>query len=195
MRFFPEPQTLEQAVATSQFANAWGVKLLIERCRQRKGECGGILIWKNADQWPCLDHGFYDYYGHPRAVVTWATRAFAPVAVSITQHFHDPDANLELWLVNDLYRPVEGQVVLAAQAIDEWGRVVAKHVLHAGPVYVGADEVRCLFTYPAQGFDRARTVFLASFESRDRSIQHQATYTLLPETAYRYYVVGGNLDQ
>jgi hypothetical protein len=192
MRFFPEPHSLEEAIETSQFANAWGVKLLIERCRQQKGECGGILIWKNADQWPCLDHGFYDYYGHPRAVVAWARHAFAPVAISMAQHFDDENADLEVWLVSDLYRQLGGHAVLRALTIDQGGKTVGETVLQRATVEVAPDDARCLFTYPVRGFDRARTVFVASFESRDGTTKHQATYTLLPETAYRYHVVEGH---
>jgi hypothetical protein len=59
-------------------------------------------------------------------------------------------------------------------------------------VGVAPDDACCLFAHPVQGFDRARTVFLASFESQDGATKHQATYTLMPETAYRYHVTGGH---
>jgi beta-mannosidase len=190
MRFFPEPRSLEEAVETSQFATAWGVKLLIERCRQQKGACGGILVWKNADQWPSLDHGFYDYYGHPRAVYAWSKLAFVPVAISITQHFEDPCADLEVWLVNDLVAPVAGQVTLSALTIDAQGRQVSTTVLAAQPARIGPDDACCVFTYPVKGFDPARTVFVAVFVSQDGATTHEATYTLAPETAYVYHILG-----
>ena len=191
LRFFVEPQSLEEAVEASQFANAWGVKLLIDRCRQQKGECGGVLIWKNADQWPCLDHGFFDYYGHPRMVYAWSKRAFAPVAVSMMQHYADERADLEVWLVNDLYEPVAGQVTLTAVTIDEQGNVLEQVALCREAAEVGPDDSQCLFTHSVKGFDGEHTVFLASFESYDESRRHQSTYTLVPRTAYRYHVLGG----
>ena len=151
MRFFPEPQSLEEAVETSQFANAWGVKMLIERCRQQKGECGGILVWKNADQWPCLDHGFFDYYGHPRAVYAWSKHAYAPVAISITQHFADEYADLEVWLVNDLYKPIAGQVTLYALTIDTHGNNSQQRSCSAKKLSrLIPDDACCLFTYHGQ---------------------------------------------
>src|SRR5690606_11066289 len=59
--YFDHVDSLEKAVEISQFAHAWGSKLIVERCRQRKYDCRRVLLWKLAASWPCADGMVVDY--------------------------------------------------------------------------------------------------------------------------------------
>jgi len=189
--FFKTPGNLEEAVIVSQFAQAWGMKLLIEQCRRRKGECGGILIWKTADQWPAYDHGVFDYFGHPRIYAAWIKEAFRPVAPSITQDRGDPaGANLELWLSNDHPHAVAGELRFAALQIAPDGSILGERALSATRVELKADGIERIGSFCVAEFGAEDTLFRTQFTGEVAADTVVQTYAIDPQVAYRYHMLG-----
>jgi len=189
LQFFAEPKDLADAVEISQFANAWGVKLLVEQCRRRKYECGGILVWKMADSWACYDHGLFDFSMQPRSVYDWLKRTFQNVIASITQPLEDP-SKLEAWVTNDELLTLDGELTLRALLIDQHGCVLESRDLQVAKTVVQADTSLRVLTTPVAGLIPESTVLLAEFRDEDGQVRASATYTLAPRAAYLYHVKG-----
>ena len=109
---FQPLRNYQEAVAVSQFAQAWGYKALIEHHRLRRTVCGGLLLWKLNDAWPALDAGLLDYDLQPRLSLDFVREAFRPVAVLTEQNDEHPD-QLHVAVVNDTRQPAQGSLRLA----------------------------------------------------------------------------------
>ncbi len=95
---FSSMNSLEEAIAVSQFAQAWGAMVLFLHCRRRWPDTGGVLWWKLDDCWPCMDGGIIDYAGIPRTVYHAIKYAVTP---RILVFFQCPETDeVELYLVN-----------------------------------------------------------------------------------------------
>ena len=99
--FLPHPENVEDAVLVSQFAQAWGYKRLVEHCRQRSEECGGIVLWKLNDCWPAVDAGLLDWEGTPRLAYDFVKESNKPVAVSVESSVNDDYSQSRIWVHND----------------------------------------------------------------------------------------------
>jgi len=190
-KFFQEPTNVEEAVVISQFANAWGTKYLVERCRQRKYDCGGILIWKMGDQWPCHDYGLIDYNLYPRMVYDWTKKAFEPVIAFIQQDWRDTKSDLQFWVSNDRQQDVAGKLSVKELLIEEDGSVTSESELWAQDVSVPADTSQSCGTQALKDYDVKHVVFSIDFVAADKSVSYSTTYTLDPRAAYLYHVAGG----
>jgi len=194
-RFFDRPRDLDDAIAISQFGHAWGLKTLIEHCRRRKlppspsgaYECGGIMLWKLDDAWPCADGGLLDYYLRPRAALDWVRRAFQPLAISMRHDTANPGADIEVWIVNDLPRAVAGRMEARIVEIGEDKRIQSSRLACSLDVETPADSAAPYFTLPCAGLDPSRTVLAASFHETDGVIESESTFTLEPRVAYLYH--------
>ena len=111
-KHFQAPGNYREAVAVSQFAQAWGYKALIEHHRMRKEKCGGLLLWKLNDAWPALDGGLLDYDLQERLALDFVREAFRPVAVVTEQNYDHPD-HLNVAVVNDTREPERGSLRMA----------------------------------------------------------------------------------
>lgn len=135
--FFREPKNLAEAVEISQFAQAWGYKRLVEHCRRRREECGGIVLWKLNDCWPANDAGLLDWEQTPRLSYQFVREAYQPVAVSVETSLEGPyDGQLRIWLHNDSLEKVQGTVSW------QWYRVGADLIEEIG--IAGTEEVEAL---------------------------------------------------
>jgi beta-mannosidase len=185
--FFKTPGNLEEAVEVSQFARAWGLKLLIEQCRRRKDECGGILVWKTSDQWPSYDHGLFDYYGHQRLDAEWIKEAYRPLAVSMTQDWRKQAAALEVWLSNDSSSSVTGMLKLERLVVTETGEATEVCLIHESAQTIEADTSRLVASFPVDACDLEQTLFRLRFAGEGMPAPCHSTYTSCPAVAYRYH--------
>lgn len=190
--YFAETDNIEQAVVVSQFAQAWGAKLMAEQCRRRQAECGGMLYWKTADQWPCYDQGAFDYHGFPRPVYHWLREAFRPVLLSLTQDWRgDERGDLQLWLSCDTLHPVAGTVSLEAVLQSPAGELRERRLLYTGLASCASGESRrlALIAIPADCAAET-TVYRALLRDAASDTLALSTYSAAPRAAYLHHVLG-----
>ncbi|MCX7013329.1 MAG: hypothetical protein NTW86_12375 [Candidatus Sumerlaeota bacterium] len=186
-KFLARPQSLDEAIRISQFGQAWGLKLLIERCRQRKFDCGGVMLWKLNDAWPCADGGLLDYYLRPRLALEWVRRAYQPVAVSMSQDPADPRADVEVWVVNDLHRAMGGMLELRVVEVAENGQAIRTAETRREKIEAPADSAQPYFAVSVAALDPSKTVLVAALQETDGTIESESTFTLEPRVAYLYH--------
>jgi len=182
VRFFGEANSLDARIELSQFAQAYGTRLLIEQCRRRKKECGGILIWKTADQWPGCDQGIHDYAGVLRPVYAAIRDAFAPVIVSISQGFGPTGDDIEWWLLSDSEYPVRGSFTGSALSLAS-GHTKKLFTLE---LELDPDQGKRAFALPIKNFNRQEDILIGHFQADDRSTPLRNWYALEPRTAFLY---------
>jgi beta-mannosidase len=118
LKEFGEPHNIEEFVSLTQVSQAEFYKFAYEHFRSRKYLCGGGIMWKLADTWPCLENSVIDYWGHPKPALYFLKRVFAPFLA----FFRDNGETISLWLSNDSYVPVSARLEL--QYIDFRGKVL-----------------------------------------------------------------------
>jgi hypothetical protein len=186
INYFDSCDSIEKAVEISQFAHAWGTKLLAERCRQRMFDCGGVLLWKITASWPCADGMAVDYYLRPLPSLEYMREAYKPVSVSITQPFDDPQADLEIYVCSDRLGETEGVLEVTAVAMDgmpwEPGRVYFRT---SQPYIAAGNSSQVAARIPVQGMNPSSTVICAVFQHVASQEPARGLFTLEPRVAYR----------
>ncbi len=179
---------LGEAVEKSQFAQAWGMKLLAEVCRLQKYECGGVLLWKLTECWPCFDLGMIDYYLREKPVLAYIRGAYAPVAVSFMQDYRRNDADIEVFCVNDTRNALHGTVHILAVRANPSGAPEVVAEIATLEAEIGPDESARVHTFPCTEFDPNTTVFLAGLHVESPApVQKQTpvgAYSCRPAAAY-----------
>lgn len=183
---FGEPRDLEEAIALTQFAQAWGYKLLMERCRQRWPDCGGAVLWKLNDTWPCVDAGLFDYFLRPRLAYDFVKAACAPVAVSLTQDPVAPDEQVQLWLCHEGNGAHSGRYGLSLGLLQPDGSMEYQKSW-SGSATVAANSAAVLIAVSLAGVDAARACYQANWTSADGRVTASALYTLTPRTAWLWH--------
>jgi len=100
--------SIEDFVAASQAAQAYGLKFAAEHYRRRKPACGGCMFWQFNEPWPAVVWSIVDYYLEPKAGYEAVKSAYAPLQLSLTpakRWCRSGDRFCaQVWLVNDLYK-------------------------------------------------------------------------------------------
>ncbi len=175
--------TIEEAVRVSQFAHAWGSKLLVERCRQRNPDCGGVLLWKFNAVWPCADGQYIDFFGEKMLGYDYVREAMKPVAVSLTQPFDRPESDVEVFVCNDLPRAIVGTLDLAVLAADP--SATERLALSRIEFQIAAGESLRVASCPIGGLDPATAGFAARITTGDKpGMEAFGLFTLLPSASY-----------
>ena len=118
--WFRLPAGFENTLWTSQILQGMAIKYAVEHWRRSMPRGMGTLYWQLNDTWPVASWSSIDYFGRWKALHYMAARFFAPVLVSGVE-----DAGrglLDIWISNDLDRPVRGN--LCCKAYDPAGRVL-----------------------------------------------------------------------
>lgn len=178
---FSSCDDIEAAVEVSQFAQAWGAKVLFEHCRARWPETGGVLWWKLNDCWPCMDGGLYDYELRPRMIVQAMRAAAAPALLCVGQPPRED--KLELRLINHSDDQISGTFALEVWQLGK-----------AGPqdgVVLGAEVMAwatgILGDLPlTDDLDPETTVFRTAVYETDAPV-HTSVWALSPKAAWRCY--------
>lgn len=179
--------SLEEAVEVSQFAHAWGSKLLIERCRQRQGDCGGVLLWKFNAVWPCCDGQYIDFYGEKLLGYDYVREAMKPVAVSLTQAFDSPDGDVEVYIANDLSDTVTSKLRTAVVEVGPNGDVRKIACEPTVDCEMAANSSRRVALLPVSDVDPDATAFLAMIDSPTAPVPRSVgLFSLRPGVAYRF---------
>ncbi|WP_127584262.1 beta-mannosidase [Paenibacillus koleovorans] len=109
-QYFGKPETLEEYIWLSQYAQGNGYKAFVEHFRSRKYDCGGFAIWKYTDAWPCGCMTLVDYHLTNKISFYYTKRASSPVLLSLKY----AEDRFEVWVINDELRPVQGIVSVEA---------------------------------------------------------------------------------
>ncbi len=112
---FGEPKSVEEYVTLTQLAQAQTYKFTIESFRRRKFHCSGSLFWQYNDPWPTMCWSVVDYYHKPKASYFWSQRACQNI-LPVFKENHD--GSLEVWVINDTLRPVQGKLEILYQDFD-----------------------------------------------------------------------------
>jgi beta-mannosidase len=105
--------SLEDFIAASQRAQAYGLKLGIEHFRRRKASGGGgALVWQLNEPWPAISWSLLDFYRQPKPAYEEVKWLFSPVLLSVelpARRFRPGDPlQARVWIVNDLAEPLPG---------------------------------------------------------------------------------------
>ncbi len=111
---FGEPHNLEEYISLTQLAQAESFKFAIEHFRRRKYDCGGCISWKFVDTWPSICCSLVDYYLNPKMVYYYVKKASSPILIS----FKEEKDGVSLWLINDTYESVKGNLLFAHRRFD-----------------------------------------------------------------------------
>lgn len=180
---------IKNAVEISQFAHAWGIKLLAERMRQRMFDSGGVFLWKLTASWPCADGMVVDYYLHPLLSFEYMREAYKTVAVSLTQSFDDNMADVNVYICNDHMYNIEGKLRIAAVEVDfnaENNNLLLKTCIFkeykinaAANCSLLADKIFI------QGLNRQSVVFGAEFIWLEAEESSMGLFSLEPRTIFK----------
>ncbi|MGZ0654589.1 glycosyl hydrolase 2 galactose-binding domain-containing protein [Coraliomargarita sp. W4R53] len=187
IRYFDTPNTLEERICVSQFAQAYGTRLLIEQCRRRMNHCGGILLWKTADQWPCCDQGIFDSGGFLRPYYHAVKDAFRSISVSIVQDWKSKSKDIEIWLCSDLEYQTNGTITI--DCIDLSSNKKA-HLLYEKEIATSALKSERIAKIELKGIDANQAIIRACYTRADTTDDEKNTtswYALVPAAAYRYH--------
>lgn len=103
--FFGElPDTIEDYILASQIVQAEAFKFWIERARQRKWFCSGILWWNLIDSWPQFSDSVVDYYFQKKLAYGYIKRSQEPILLCLGE---PKDGELILFLINDTLKRME----------------------------------------------------------------------------------------
>ena len=94
---------LSRVVSGEVMASAFG------EWRRNGSSCAGGIVWFLRDLWPGAGWGVVDSLGNPKAAWHYLKRAFAPVALFIT---NEGVNGLALHAVNDTAQPISARIVL-----------------------------------------------------------------------------------
>jgi beta-mannosidase len=185
VRYFDTIDSLEKAVEVSQFAHAWGTKLIAERCRQRKFDCGGVLLWKLAASWPCADGMVVDYYLRALLSLEYMREAYKMVNVSITQDFADSHADAEVYVSNDLLREMKGTLEIFTTEVDEEGKMDKFCRLELMDLVIEANSSKPVRRIRTVGLNVENFVIGAVLRLEGYAEYAVGLFTLEPRAAYR----------
>lgn len=103
--FFGEvPNNIEDYILASQVVQAEALKFWIERLRQRKWFCSGILWWNIIDCWPQFSDSIVDYYFKKKLAYDYIKKSQHPVLSCLGE---PEDGKISLFLINDTLEDVK----------------------------------------------------------------------------------------
>ncbi len=105
------PSNLEEHVAATQVAQAYGFQVAIEHFRRRKYRTSGAIFWQLNEPWGCISWSVVDYYRQPKLAYEWIKRLYSPVLVSLVYPWKRYRAGelfqAQVWAINDYLEPFE----------------------------------------------------------------------------------------
>ena len=97
---------IEEFIAATQRAQAFGLQIAIEHVRRRKPQTAGVAVWQLNDCWPAISWSVVDYYGNPKMGYNELKRLYAPVfasfAYALATRRGGDVVRGDLWVMNDL---------------------------------------------------------------------------------------------
>jgi beta-mannosidase len=117
------PDYLERLAYVSQLLQADYLRYAIETHRRAMPYCMGTMYWQLNDLWPVVSWSTVDYYGRWKAAHYAVRDAYRPLIAST----EDDGTTLQVWIVNDLQRAVDGTLDLQLMTFD--GTVLYRNTL------------------------------------------------------------------
>ena len=100
----------------SQLSQAFGVGLAIEAQRAAKPRSWGSLYWQLNDAWPVISWSSIDYAGNKKILHDDLKVLYAPILIGVLP---TTDGNFTVYAVSDLYREINGTLVLNVRDFDK----------------------------------------------------------------------------
>jgi len=155
------PETLEEYIRVSQLLQAEAYKYWIEKCRRRKFNNSGIVLWNVTDCWPQCSDSIIDYYRRPKLAYYYVKLAFSPVLILAEKS----EKEIVLWVINDTLKSISGH----------WRVLHCEYPnkimdTHEGKVYVPANSSRIVGRLSAETLrirDKSREYLLMEISSNE----------------------------
>ena len=100
----------------SQLSQSYGVGLAIEAQRAAKPRSWGSLYWQLNDAWPVISWSSIDYAGNKKLLHKDLKVLYAPILIGVLP---TTDGNFTVYAVSDLYREINGTLVLNVRDFDK----------------------------------------------------------------------------
>ncbi|MBL4700684.1 MAG: hypothetical protein JKX85_05435, partial [Phycisphaeraceae bacterium] len=179
---FADLKNLDQAIEVSQFAQGLGMSRLAEHCRIRKGECGGVVLWKINDCWPSVDSGLIDYSLQPRAGLAAIAQAYEPVAIAMENPIEgEHTSEVEIWGLNGILADVEGHLKWQCWKMTDSGFDLDEE--QTCPVSLPANASTLLCRLPIKTQRTDELAWTAQLQLSDGTVRN-TMYSLAPRTIY-----------
>lgn len=112
---YKDTNNLEKFVYISQLVQRDGIAQAIEAHRIQRDKCSGTLLWQLNDCWPVASWSCIDVAGHPKALYYALPSLYANVAIASRRLSQD---SIELYVINDAFETVAGELVWAIRKMD-----------------------------------------------------------------------------
>ena len=155
---FKDTNNLNKFVYISQLVQADGIAQAIEAHRIQHEKCSGTLFWQLNDCWPVASWSCIDVAGNPKALYYRLPQLYANVAIASR---HISQDTIELYLINDGFTTVSGQLDWTIQTMD--GQLV--------------NSAGALTSAPANSSVKAATVVLPKGVKNAGNVYLEATFT------------------
>ena len=110
----PGVDSLEGFVRASQQAQVRGLQIMIEHARRRKGRVSGCAFWQFNEPWPAICWSVVDYGRYLKPAYFKIKELYNPILLSFAYPLIPRAAGDlvlgDLWVINDLLRPVRGEI-------------------------------------------------------------------------------------
>lgn len=134
------PETLEDFILASQFAQAEALKFFIEMTRLKKWHRTGMIWWNVMDGWPQISDGVVDYYFNRKLAYYYIRRVQQPVCMMVDEQKYwtcrvvvgndsreDARGHYRLWDADSGKTLLEGDYTTAANENSEVGAIPVFH--------------------------------------------------------------------
>jgi len=169
------PDRLEDYVLASQIVQAEALKFWIERARQRKFECGGILWWNVMDCWPQFSDAVVDYYFRKKLAYDYIKRVQRPLLISLSEQVAD---ELPIIVINDTLNNVTVEFEVEAYSLK--GKMPYKK---RGRAEIPKNEKKCVGSVKIAELDSNANppyLFILRLSFDDKEFENHYLYGCIP---------------
>lgn len=189
------PRSLDELIHIEMLKNVIGWQSQLENLRLARFKTSGCLFWNLNEVWPVTSWAMVDYYGTCKHSYYAFRNAARPLQVTASQQYEilrpGEPYNLDISLINDNLRPLEGLKVTAAVYLGQKARKVYSREFRGA---VGAYAVNTLgkldWTVPAVPEEHNFLLRLDVFDSSGRRLARNE-YTCMIGDSERLSVSGG----
>lgn len=114
-RYFRFPIGFENFLYLSQVQQSMAIKTGVEYWRHLRPICMGALYWQLNDLWPVASWSSIEYNGNWKQLHYHAKKFYAPVIIA---GYKLDNKSVEVWVVNDLLEPINGDISIQYHDFD-----------------------------------------------------------------------------
>ncbi|HTK80915.1 MAG TPA: glycoside hydrolase family 2 protein [Bacteroidota bacterium] len=158
-----------------QLVQAEALKTAVEHWRRRKFMTGGSIFWQLNDCWPVSSWAVIDAGLRPKAAYYYSKKFFAPLLISLKKL----PRGVEVWVTNDLVKPVTGTVTLTLRSFE--GKILWRR---KGSVAIPGNSSKNFYFFDSHRFPQhepASSYLLAHLRTSGRQTSENRLYFVEPK--------------